>query len=52
MKLCQHSRHQNLSQKNFQAQGGSAKSYEEKKMDKDNKIMMNYCKVSLGKKAM
>lgn len=41
-----------LSQKNSQAQGGSAKSYEEKKMGKDDKIMMHYCKVSLGEKAM
>lgn len=41
-----------MSQKNFQAQGGSVKSYEEKKMDKDNKTMMHYSKVSLGKKKL
>lgn len=41
-----------LGLKNFQAQGESAKSWEEKKMDKDNKIMMHYSKVSLGKKAL
>lgn len=41
-----------LSWKKIQAQGGSLKCCEEKKMDKENKIIIHYSKISLGKTAL
>lgn len=38
-----------LSPKKIQAQGGSLKGCEEKKIDKDNKIITHYSKIKLGK---